>query len=237
MDSTNHYIQQRIAQGVNAWERDAFQEALEIFDEVLEERGTFPDVHNKRGLCLALLGRLDDALEAFERAVELAPAYAEAHVNRGIILRDMGRSESAQAAFHVAEGLHARDGSGFPSPVGNQIAVAHAKLGDLYLAVDRPEMAVEQYRAALRVRPAYLDIRTKLAEALLRVGELAAARGEFEFVLEQDPGFTQARLRLGVVLHRLGNPEEAAACWERCLKEEPDDFRARAYLASVHPAR
>jgi len=237
MDSTNHDIQQRIAQGVNAWERDAFQEALEIFDGVLEERGTFPDVHNKRGLCLALLGRLDEALEAFERAVELAPAYAEAHVNRGIILRDMGRAEAAQAAFHVAEGLHARDGSGCPAPVGNQIAVAHAKLGELYLAANRTETAVEQYRAALRVRPGYLDIRTKLAEALLQVGDLAAARREFEVVLDQDPRFTQARLRLGIVLHRMGQPEAAAACWERCLAEEPDDFRARAYLASLRPAR
>lgn len=233
MSPSNEQIQHRIAQGVAAWEREDYEEALEIFDEVLAARGTFPDVHNKRGLCLALLGRLDDALAAFERAVELAPTYAEAHLNRGIVLKDLGDADAAQAAFDLAGKLDSRDGNAFPSHVGNQIAVTHAKLGDLYLVADKPAMAAEQYRAALHVRPRFLDVRTKLAEALLEVGELSSAREELEFVLEKDPHFTSARLRLGVILHRQGDDAGAIACWERCARERPDDFRPRAYMASA----
>ena len=55
MSGSNERIQLRISEGVIAWERDEYHEALRIFDEVLAERETFPDVHNRRGLCLALL--------------------------------------------------------------------------------------------------------------------------------------------------------------------------------------
>ena len=228
--------QKRIAQGVNAWDRESYAEALAIFDGVLEDHPTFPDVHNRRGLCLALLGRLDDALAAFDRAVELAPTYAEAHLNRGIVLKDLGKADDAQAAFDRAQALDARDGTAFPSHVGNQIAVTHAKLGDLYLMADKPALAAEQYRAALHVRPRFQDIRTKLAETLMETGDLQAAREELQFVLEKDPEFTSARLRLGVVLHRMGDLETARGHWLTCIDEDPEDFRARAYLASLKAA-
>lgn len=233
MNVSNQQAQHRIAEGEHAWEREAYAEALAIFDEVLAQHPAFPDVHNRRGLCLAVLGRLDEALEAFGRAVALSPTYAEAHLNRGIVLKDLGQGEEAQAAFDRARELDHRDGSDFPSHVGNQIAVGHAKLGDLYLVADRPGLAIREYRRALEVRPRYLDIRTKLAEALLAREELDEARTELEAVLDRDPDFTGARLRLGLVLRRLGDTAGAAACWERCLVERPDDFRARAYLASL----
>ena len=233
MKSSSEGIQQRIAQGVGAWERDEYDEALRIFDQVLETHATFPDVHNRRGLCLAMMGRQDDALAAFDRAVELAPTYAEAHWNRGIILEELGRPGDAEGAFELAQGLDTRNGHDFPSHVGNEIAVTHARLGDLYRKADQAGLAVDQYQAALQVRPGYVDIRAKLAEAMLETGDAAGARKELETVLETDPGYTAARLRLGVVLQRMGDPEGAVACWERCLEERPGDFRARAYLASV----
>jgi tetratricopeptide (TPR) repeat protein len=232
MSSTTE-AQNRIAQGINAWDREAYEEALEVFDGVLVDHPTFPDVHNRRGLCLALLGRLPEALAAFDRAVELAPTYAEAHLNRGIVLKDMGEPDEAQSAFDQARALERRDGSAYPSHVGNQIAVTHAKLGDLYLMADRPALAAEQYRAALHVRPRFQDVRTKLAETLMETGDLHAAKEELVFVLEKDPDFTSARLRLGVVLHRMGNHEAARGHWLTCIDENPGDFRARAYLASL----
>jgi Flp pilus assembly protein TadD len=231
--SSNAEAQKRIAQGINAWDREAYEEALAIFEGVLEDHPAFPDVHNRRGLCLALLGRLDEALAAFDRAVELAPTYAEAHLNRGIVLKDLGDADGAQSAFDQARALESRDGSAFPSHVGNQIAVTHAKLGDLYLMADKPLLAAEQYRSALHVRPRFQDIRTQLAEALMETGDLRAAREELDFVLENDPDFTSARLRLGVVLHRLGDEESARGHWLTCIDQDPEDFRARAYLASL----
>ncbi len=226
-------IRQKISRGVNAYERESFDAALEIFDEVIAEVPSFADVHNKRGLCLAMLGRSREALEAFEDAVAIASSYAEAHLNRGIVLQELGEHDRAQAAFDEASRLDHRDGHAFPSHVGNQIAVEHAKLGDLYLVADYPEQAIDQYRAALRVRPRYLDVRTKLAEALIEVGELGSAQEELEFVLERNADFAAARLKYGIVMQRQGRRDEAINAWLQCMKDDPDDMRPRAYLASV----
>jgi tetratricopeptide (TPR) repeat protein len=233
MSDVTPTVQQRIARGLAAWERDDYAAALAAFDEVLEAHPDFPDVHNKVGLCMAMLGRLQEALTAFERAVDLAPTYAEAHLNRGIVLNELGRHTEAQRAFDESTRLDIRDGAEFPSHVGNQIAIAHARLGDLYLVADRPRLATREYAAALEIRPRFLDIRTKFAEALLETGALEEALRELETVLEGNEDFTGARLRIGVVLHRLGRTDEAVEEWRRCLREDPGDMRPRAYLASA----
>ena len=222
-----------VARGVSAWERDDFESALETFKEVLSEHPGFADVQNKAGLCLAMLGRLDEALQHFETAVATNPAYAEAHLNRGIVLNDLGRHEEAAEAFHRAGELDRRDSPVFPSEVGNRIAVTHAQLGDLYLVANHPDRAITHYQSALEIRPRFMDIRSKYAETLIELGELEKARRELVVILESRPSFVGARVRLGVVLHRLGDDEGAVQEWTRCLEDDPTDMRARAYLASV----
>ena len=233
MSELRNAAQRQIAQGIAAWDRRDYSEALEIFDEVVRAHPRFPDVHNKRGLCLALLGRPREAELAFSEAIKLSATYAEAHLNRGIVLQELGEHDAAREAFDEASRLDYRDGGAYPSDVGNQLAVTHAKLGDLYLVADRPHLAAEQYAQALEVRPRFLDVRTKLAEALIDVGDLVRAKEELEFVLEKNPEFTGARLRLGVVFNRTGDRERAIEEWELCALSDSTDLRARAYLASV----
>lgn len=224
---------QIVARGVSAWEREDFESALDTFREVLTDHPEFADVQNKAGLCLAMLGRLEEALEHFDAALGQNTSYAEAHLNRGIVLNDLGRHEEAQEAFTKAGELDHRDSPVFPSEVGNRIAVTHAQLGDLYLVANHPSDAIEHYRAALEIRPRFMDIRSKFAETLIELGELEQARDELRLILESRPSFVGARVRLGVVLNRLGDDDAAVAQWERCLTDDPRDMRARAYLASM----
>ncbi len=233
MDTDHKHARQIVARGVSAWERDDFESALETFQGVLEDFPQFADVQNKAGLCLAMLGRLEEALARFDAALEENPTYAEAHLNRGIILNDLGRHEEAQVAFSKAGELDTRDSPVFPSEVGNRIAVTHAKLGDLYLVANHPSEAIGHYRAALEIRPRFMDIRSKFAETLIELGELEQAKDELVLILESRPSFVGARVRLGVVLHRLGDDDRAVEEWKRCLEDDPRDMRARAYLASV----
>lgn len=226
-------VRQRIDRGVAAWQRDEYAAALDDFRVVLAEKEGFPDIWNKAGLCLAMLGEMEDALEHLERAVRIAPNYAEAHLNRAIVLNTLGNFEEAEVAFRRAGELDRRNSGRIPSDVGNQIAVTHARLGDLYATADDHAEAANQYQRALDVRPTFLDIRTKLATALVELGQVEQAKKELEEIVEQNPAFTSARLRLGVVLNRLGRTSDAVREWRRCAEETPHDMRARAYLASV----
>ena len=231
-----HSATRKIQQGIAAWERNAYLEALQIFDDVVAEHPEYPDVHQRAGLCKAMLGDLEGALASFDRALEIAPSYAEAHFNRAIVLNDLGRHAEAEVSFKRAQTIDTRDGTRFPSQVGNQIAIGHASLGELYLLADSPRDAVEQFQAALGVRPRFLDVRERLAEALLAAGDLEGARRELERVLSEEPGFADARLRLGVVLERLGDRAGAVREWTRVRSARPQDRRVLAYLASVGAA-
>jgi tetratricopeptide (TPR) repeat protein len=233
MDRSHQQARDLVNRGVSAWERDDFDAALVIFEDVLRQHPYFADVHNKAGLCLAMMGRPAEALAHFDEALEQNSSYAEAHLNRGIVLNELGRHEEAQAAFSTAGELDTRDSRAFPSDVGNRIAVTHAQLGDLYLVANHPHEAARHYEAALAVRPRFMDIRTKFAESLIELGDLPKAREELETILDARPSFVGARVRLGVVLHRLGDNGSAVREWERCAEEDPSDMRARAYLASV----
>lgn len=233
MTGDTRQARQAVARGISAWEREDYEGALETFLEVLAEFPTFADVRNKAGLCLAMLTRFEEALRHFDAALEENPAYAEAHLNRGIVLNELGRHREAQEAFARADELDHRDSRTFPSDVGNRIAVTHAQLGDLYLVADRPQEAMEHYRKALSIRPRFMDIRTKYAEALIELGEYEDARVELEAILEPRPAFVGARVRLGVVLQKLGDVDRAIHEWRRCMDDDPSDMRARAYLASV----
>jgi tetratricopeptide (TPR) repeat protein len=231
--NSRQHAREAVNRGISAWERDDFESALLVFEEVLGDHPEFADVHNKAGLCLAMMGRYEKALAHFDEALGQNPSYAEAHLNRGIVLNELGRHEEAQAAFNRAGELDTQDSRAFPSEVVNRIAVTHAQLGDLYLVANHPMEAARHYEAALAVRPRFVDIRSKFAESLIELGNLTKARDELEAILDARPTFVGARVRLGVVLHRLGDNDGAVEEWKRCAVDDPEDMRPRAYLASV----
>jgi len=226
-------VQQRIERGISAWERGNYQSALNDFQTVLADYPSFPDVHNKAGLCLAMLGDPDAALKEFDEALRLSNTYAEAHLNRAIVLQELGRFEEARRHLKRADELDRRDSEEFPSDVGHRLAIGHAKLGDLYLVADHPREAADQYKRALDIRARFLDIRSKYAEALMGMERWDEAQDQLQGILEKNPSFTSARIRLGIVLHRKGDLEGAREQWERCVREDPRDMRAKAYLASL----
>jgi len=232
-ETVNLSAKQLIERGICAWERADYEAALELFRGVLVKHPGFADVHNKAGLCLAMLGDPEAALEEFDKALAISDTYAEAHLNRAIVLQGLGHFEEAQRHLKRADELDHVESEEFPSDVGHKIAIAHAKLGDLYLVADHPEEAALEYEKALAVRTRFLDIRSKYAEALLGMGRWKDAQDQLERILEKNPTFTSARLRLGLALHRQGETQAAKREWLRCVDEDPRDMRARAYLAAL----
>jgi Tfp pilus assembly protein PilF len=106
-------------------------------------------------------------------------------------------------------------------------------LGDLYLEAGAPTQAAEQYRTALTMRPRFHDIRNRLAQALLQLGDLDTASVELETVLKGNPRFLAARLNLGLVHFRRGQHQAAAREWELARDQQPNNPQVRAYLTML----
>ena len=226
-------LRETTARAHAAWEQDDFAAAYEHFRTILQDHPNFADIRHRAGLCLAMMGDAEGALGQFDEALKVNESYAEALLNRAIVLNDLGRFEEASESFHRASALDVGDSGAFPSHMGNQLANAHAKTGDLYMAADRPEEAVSEYATAVEIRPNFLDLRFKLAEAYMDLDMWVDARIHLKEILLLNPEFGGARVRLGALLNRMGDKKGARLEWERCAEQNPDDRRIQAYLASL----
>ena len=217
-----------------ARERFAVQDyygAAHLLQEVLESGRSFADVHHLLGLSLALLGHTERALGHFERALALNPRYIEANIHRGILLNELGRAEEAEACFRAAV-AHGEGGTaGFSRPVAAKLANSHAGLGEAYAEAGALGDAIEQYRRAVTLGPAFHDLRYRLARLLLEAGRPLEAREELEYILAEHPDFLDAEAALGLAHYLAGDASSAREHWARCKGRRAPDARVDAYLA------
>ncbi len=221
---------QLIAKGKECLAQNDYVGAISALREAAEREPGYADVRHLLGLSLGLAGQPEAAVEEFDRALALNPSYVEAHLNRAISLNDLSRYDEAREAFRLAWDSDHSAGRPFSRSVSARLANMHMELGDLYADLTSHTNAVNQYRSAAALRSDFLDIRNKLARALMERGNLEEARVELDGMLDQHPEYVEARVTLGLVLYRMAQYEEAAAEWRGCLKRNPDHVKARAFL-------
>jgi tetratricopeptide (TPR) repeat protein len=227
-------VDQLIQRGREAFERRDYVAALADFRRVLEQHAQFADIRHLAGLCLSFLGQPEAALGEFERAIAVNDRYAEAHLNRAITLSELGRYDEASEAFRRAKEVELTGPTDFPRAVSARLANAHATVADLYVEAGAPAAAASQYVAALRLRPEFADIRNRLGQVLLDLGDLDAAQQEFQTALEANERFMAARVNLGLAHYRKGDVERAREIWEQCRGQQPGNPQVRAFLAMLN---
>lgn len=232
--SEERTTEQLIQQGREAFARHDNVTALTCLREATRREPAFADVHNLMGLALSLLGEPTEAVEAFDRAVEINPRYVEALVNRAIVLNELGRYAEARASFEAASEADVEDGVGqFPGVLATRLAQKHEEVGDLYAEGGAFEEAVGEYRRAAALRPRFVDIRTRLARALLEMGRVEEAAAELASALATNPAYLEARILLGLTLYRLGDVAGARLEWERGRRQRPGHPQVESFLAML----
>jgi tetratricopeptide (TPR) repeat protein len=197
------------------------------------EGALYPDALNLLGLALAMIGRTEDALGAFDRALAVNPKYIEVLVNRSVVLQQLGDTDGAQESLRRASELGEPDSSGFPAVVANRLANSHATLGDEYREAGALPRAVEQYRAALGLRPGFADIQFKLGRALLELGDLPGADAALAEALRLHPGWLDGMLLRGMAMYLQNNLDGASRLWDEAAAHHPDEPRLEVYRSML----
>lgn len=98
----------------------------------------------------------------------------------------------------------------------------------------RPAPEVEaQFRAALRLRPDYVNALTQLAMMAIATGQLDLARQFVEHSLRAEPGNPSLHVNRGALAVRAGRPEEGVPHFERALQLDPRNAQAHTELAQI----
>lgn len=220
----------RLTQARGHRQRGEHEPAEALYTQLAREQPGFADVQNELGLLLHDRGEFERAAQAFETALTINPRYTEAALHLAITWNDMGRYEDARAVYERVVARSRATHSVVDPLVAGKIANLYADIGDAFLSAGAPSRAVNAYRDALELGPAFHDIRVRLAQALQEVGDPNGAAQQLEQVLGVNPDNLGARVALGLAQLSGGDKEAAITTWRDVLARSPGHTRATQYM-------
>lgn len=200
------------------------EEALAIFQGVLEANPMFFDARFEMAQTLKRLGRFPEAYGAFKSALRASPSLAvPLSLELGRVCLKLGKLEEAEA--------NARIGLSSNAPVGHEL------LARIALASDDLATAESEARAVHGDRTAELGAAVVRAEVAIRRGTPAEAlsvlsdakRGRSDSDMVPDIDFLR-----GDALARLGRNDEAEAAFKEEIRRFPKNTQAYTRLAVVY---
>ncbi len=204
-------------------EEGRFDEALKELQEAIAINPDLPEAHFNFGVIYQKQGRLLQARASFIRSLELQE-NEEAHYNLGVILLDANELADAEMHFRAAlaiksDYVNALISLGVALARQNRIdearaqlqralaiepdARAHNNLAGTYFSEKRYALAIDDYRKAIELDPAYFAATLNLAMALEATGERQAATEQYRRALELRP--TDPSIH--AALNRLNEPK------------------------------
>lgn len=150
------------------------------------------------GRALYEQGRYGEAQQALKEALQLAPDNLEAYLHLGMVLSS-GMGRHREAADWLEFAAH-RDSSR---------ADIHYGLGQVYLSLNRPALAIEALERSVRLAPASWEFRNELGLAYTRASRLKSAAAAFQQASSRAPWAPAPHLHLAQVYRTL-DKEEAA---------------------------
>ena len=146
----------------------------------------------------------------------------------GILLAVGVALTSAQAGYWKnSETLHRHT-----LAVTTRNATTHLNLGSALLMQGRAPEAVEQFTAALNIRPDYAEARSNLGFAFVAQGRYEEAIGQFRLALQTKP-HGKTYFLLGNALNLQGKTAEAIVEYRRALERDPNQVGALNDLAWI----
>ncbi len=112
-------------------------------------------------------------------------------------------------------------------------AYGHFSKGWFWAQEDNYQMAVEEYRIALQIRPLFGEARNNLASAYFHLGDWSESIREYEEVLRQYPEWGETHLNLGSAYYMAGHPFASVKAWEKALQIDPNLFIVHYYLGLI----
>jgi tetratricopeptide (TPR) repeat protein len=193
-----------------------------LFDELLNDMGSTPELHVLLGRAYRETGYLDDALREFKKAIDLDPHYPRVHYYLALAYLAQGEKERFPTARPLFEQELAINPKEFFSTFF---------LGVIYLENRDFPKAEEYLKRAAQLQPENPDPLLYLGQAYFESDqpELAIESLKKSIALTADPSrnhyqVSKAHTMIGQVLLKMGKQEEAEAELKRS-----QELRAQAF--------
>ncbi|MBI1944335.1 MAG: tetratricopeptide repeat protein [Deltaproteobacteria bacterium] len=226
-------LREALAAGRDLYRQKEFLRAEPYLAQVAQANVPYADVYNMLGVIYHDMGQFSRAQQCFEEAIKINPAYTEASLNLAVTYNDMGRYADAKELYLGALTSSTRPGGKLDSFVMGKLANMYADIASVFSAAGAFEEAIGEYRRALALRPTFVDLRLKLAEALRDAGRPQDALRELKAILAQNPDYLPARIHHGLTLFSTGDAAAAIGELAQVVADHPENARAKLYLDMI----
>lgn len=146
-------------------------------------------------------------------------------------------SHAAQSALDRGDTPAARQALERLVALEPRSAEVHQRLGGVWQAEGRLDLAESAYRRALELDPEYPAALIGLGRVEARLGRLTAALGHLDAAVELDPARAEAHRARAEVLEGLGRLDDALAAHFRVLEYDPTSAATMRRVAALQLAR
>jgi tetratricopeptide (TPR) repeat protein len=185
-------------------------EALQFFDQALNQIDNDPKLYIHRGHAFRALEEWEKALESYNQALKYSPSHEEALCYQGHLFQQINDFKSALASYETALSYHLHS---FQAWYGR---------GNALLSLDQLEEALESYTQALHYQPDYAPAWNNRGAILQALKRYAEAIVQYEQALQINPQFVDAlynSARTYQVMHQF---EQALPFFDRVIALKPD---------------
>jgi tetratricopeptide (TPR) repeat protein len=190
--------------------RGLMAKAIYCWEKALELVSDYPHARRRIAEAYRAQDMHEEARESYLTAIRSNPGDADLLADYADLLVEMDELQAAAGKFqHVLD-------------LDPNSARANIMLGLLASQDDKPEKAIEFFRAALVIEEDYPGLHSHMGEAELRLGRHDRAIEHLTMALDEDPNDCLALLAMGNCLLELLRPAEAANYFLRALKIDAD---------------
>jgi len=182
LDPNNKEVHAALGQAFQL--KKAFPQAEEHYLKALELGPDDPQTENNLGALYLDMKSWDKAIEQFRRASENL-LFNEPEVSlTGMGVAYANKTQYLDAIESYRKALVAKP----------DYAPAHFYLGEVYAAMNKPDLAIKSYLDAIEAAPNYVQAHYRLAMVYMRIEELKKARASFQRVIELAPDSEPGKL-------------------------------------------
>ena len=216
--------------GKQHFDQRRYAEAEHYLRRVIEDNPRYADVINMLGVISHVEGKFATAIDCFEKALKINPRYTEATLNLAVLYNDLGQYEKAKKLYSRLKTRKGEKSFSIEPVLRGKLSNLHADIGDIYRSIGLFAFAIEEYRKALMLNPTYLDIRTKLGQALRENGRVNDSLEQLKEVLKKKAAYSPALIQIGVTYYTMDRIVDAKKAWKKALEGEPGNEYAKMYL-------
>ena len=164
----NLSLEKKLDKGLKLYKKGKYQQAIELYSEILAENPNEAVAYNRRGNVYLKLEQYDAALTDYNRAIAINPDFLKAYNNRGNAYFQLKLYKSALADYtRVIE-------------INPNLEFALYNRGNVFANLGNYAAAISDYNRALQINPNFAEVYNNRGICYKKLGENKKARADLK---------------------------------------------------------